>query len=134
MFYTLAADTSASVMSGIITAKPFADVFTETKDNETMQGLVTAIYEIGCLAGAMFILGVGDILGRRRAMILGSVIMAMGVIIQVTAIPGAGPLAQFITGRVVMGVGNGINTSTIPTYQGEFSCSSLGPCIPNPNI
>lgn len=108
-------------MSGIITAEPFADVFTETRDDETMQGLVTAIYEIGCLVGAMFILGVGDILGRRKAMILGSLIMAVGVIIQVTAIPGSGPLAQFITGRVVMGIGNGINTSTIPTYQGEIS-------------
>jgi MFS family permease len=115
-------------MSGIITAEPFADVFIETRDNETMQGLVTAIYEIGCLMGAMFILGVGDILGRRKAMILGSFVMAIGVILQVTAFPGAGPLAQFITGRVVMGVGNGINTSTIPTYQGETSCPDFGPC------
>ncbi|KAK0751872.1 general substrate transporter [Schizothecium vesticola] len=112
------------VMSGIITAEPFADVFTETRDNETMQGLVTAIYEIGCLVGAMFILGVGDILGRRKAMIIGSFVMAIGVILQVTAIPGASPLAQFITGRVVMGVGNGINTSTIPTYQAECSKTS----------
>jgi len=84
-----------------------------------MQGLVTAIYEIGCLLGAMFILGVGDLLGRRRAIILGAIIMLLGVIIQVTSISGASPLAQFIVGRVVMGVGNGINTSTIPTYQGE---------------
>src|SRR6478609_3099227 len=110
-------------MSGIITAEPFADVLTETRDNSEMQGLVTAIYEIGCLMGAMFILGVGDVLGRRRAMILGSIIMAIGVIIQVTMMPGAGPLAQFITGRIVMGVGNGINTSTIPTYQGKLPCS-----------
>jgi len=84
-----------------------------------MQGLVTAIYEIGCLLGAMFILGVGDLLGRRRAIISGAIIMLLGVIIQVTSISGASPLAQFIVGRVVMGVGNGINTSTIPTYQGE---------------
>jgi MFS family permease len=105
-------------MSGIITAPAFNAMFEATKDNSTMQGLVTAIYEIGCLAGAMFILSVGDILGRRRAIILGAVIMLLGVIIQVTSMPGATPLAQLIVGRVVMGVGNGVNTSTIPTYQG----------------
>ncbi|KAH6619370.1 general substrate transporter [Chaetomium sp. MPI-SDFR-AT-0129] len=112
------------VMSGIITAPAFNDIFTATKDNPTMQGLVTAIYEIGCLAGAMFILGVGDILGRRKAMILGAFIMLLGVIIQVTAQYGATPLAQMIVGRVVMGAGNGINTSTIPTYQAECSKTS----------
>ncbi len=45
--------------------------------------------------------------------------MIVGVVIQVTSVAGAHPLAQFIVGRVVMGVGNGVNTSTIPTYQGK---------------
>ncbi|KAL7626472.1 hypothetical protein AAE478_003244 [Parahypoxylon ruwenzoriense] len=112
------------VMSGIIGAEQFANVFQEVRHNATMQGLVTAIYEIGCLMGAMFILGVGDILGRRRAMMLGGFIMIIGAIIQVTAFPGHAPLAQFIIGRVVTGVGNGINTSTIPTYQAECSKTS----------
>lgn len=35
------------VMSGIITAPAFNDLFTATKDDRTMQGFVTAIYEIG---------------------------------------------------------------------------------------
>ncbi|KAL2021393.1 hypothetical protein VTK56DRAFT_7258 [Thermocarpiscus australiensis] len=112
------------VMSGIITAPAFNNVFEATKDNATMQGLVTAIYEIGCLCGAMFILATGDMLGRRRAIMLGGFIMLLGVIIQVTSMPAATPLAQLIVGRVVMGVGNGINTSTIPTYQAECSKTS----------
>lgn len=52
---------------------------------------------------------------------LGALIMIIGVIIQVTSQAGATPLAQFIVGRVVTGVGNGINTATIPTYQAECS-------------
>jgi len=111
-------------MSGLITAPPFNNMFEATRDNSTMQGLVTAIYEIGCLLGAMFILAVGDLLGRRKAIILGAVIMLLGVIIQITVMPGSTPLAQFIVGRVIMGVGNGINTSTIPTYQAECSKTS----------
>lgn len=111
-------------MSGIIGSDHFANVFEEVRNNATMQGLVTAIYEIGCLIGAMFILGVGDLLGRRKAMMLGGFIMIIGATIQVTSFPGHAPLAQFIIGRVVTGVGNGINTSTIPTYQAECSKTS----------
>lgn len=69
----------------------------------------------------MFILWFGDRLGRRKSIMLGASIMILGVVIQVTAYPGHVPLAQFIVGRVVTGVGNGINTSTIPTYQAECS-------------
>lgn len=54
------------VMSGIIGADSFNDYFPETKNNSTMQGFVTAIYEIGCLAGAIFSLLFGDHLGRRK--------------------------------------------------------------------
>jgi MFS family permease len=55
------------VMSGIISADPFNNYFPETKDNSVYQGFVTAIYEIGCLIGAIFILTFGDQTGRRRA-------------------------------------------------------------------
>ncbi|KAI0526266.1 general substrate transporter [Xylaria bambusicola] len=112
------------VMSGILTAPAFADVFEETRDNSTIQGLVTSIYDLGCLFGAIFILNVGDQLGRRRAIIAGGIIMIIGAVIQVTAYPGHAPLAQFIIGRIVTGIGNGINTSTIPTYQAECSKTS----------
>ncbi|KAF7173228.1 hypothetical protein CNMCM5623_005474 [Aspergillus felis] len=112
------------VMSGIIDAQPFNDVFTATRGDSTMQGTVTAIYEIGCLAGAVFVLGAGDWLGRRRTIMAGATVMIIGVIIQVTSYPGHVPLAQFIVGRVITGIGNGMNTSTIPTYQAECSRTS----------
>ena len=41
-------------MSGIISAEPFNTVFPETKDDSTMQGLVTAIYEVGMLLHLIF--------------------------------------------------------------------------------
>ena len=118
------------VMSGIISAPAFNNLLPSTRDS-TIKGLVTAIYEIGCLAGAMFILGVGDLLGRRKAMMLGGLVMILGTIIQVTAFPGHSPLAQFIVGRVITGVGNGINTSTIPTYQGMHAPKILSPNMRN---
>lgn len=36
-------------MSSIIDAEPFNNVFTATKNNSTMQGVVTAIYKLGML-------------------------------------------------------------------------------------
>ncbi|CAK4033031.1 general substrate transporter [Lecanosticta acicola] len=113
------------VMSGIITGADFNNAFPETKDDSTWQGFVTAIYEIGCLVGALIQLAYGDKFGRRRAIILGGFIMIIGVIIQISAVPiGAGATAQFIIGRTITGLGNGINTSTIPTYQAECSHST----------
>ncbi|KAH8647088.1 general substrate transporter, partial [Tricladium varicosporioides] len=47
--------------------------------------------------------------------------MILGVIIQVTAVKGSKATVQFIIGRTITGIGNGINTSTIPTYQAECS-------------
>ncbi|EHL01151.1 putative Sugar transporter STL1 [Glarea lozoyensis 74030] len=111
-------------MSGIISADPFNNYFPETKENSVYQGFVTAIYEVGCLIGAIGILWFGDSIGRRRSMMLGGFIMIIGVVVQVSAVKGSNAMAQFIIGRTITGVGNGMNTSTIPTYQAECSRSS----------
>ncbi|KAK6503841.1 hypothetical protein TWF481_008847 [Arthrobotrys musiformis] len=104
------------VMSGLITHPNFNSTFPATKDNSTMQGLVTALYEIGCLLGAIFILFFGDSVGRKKGIIAGATIMILGTVVQVCSF---GSLAQFVAGRIITGVGNGMNTSCIPTYQAE---------------
>lgn len=112
------------VMSGIISNKDFTDVYTAAKGDKTMQALITAVYELGCLAGAVWALFAGDWMGRRWMILAGATIMIVGVIIQVTAFVGHIPLLQFFFGRVITGIGNGMNTSTIPTYQAECSRTS----------
>ncbi|KAJ4369575.1 hypothetical protein N0V83_005337 [Neocucurbitaria cava] len=109
------------VMSGIISADPFMNYFPETLHNSTWQGFVTAIYEIGCLFGAIIMLVFGDALGRRKGIMIGAATMIAGTIIQCTPMKGHNATAQFIIGRIVTGVGNGMNTATIPTYQAECS-------------
>ncbi|KAG2420085.1 hypothetical protein HFD88_004883 [Aspergillus terreus] len=112
------------VMSGIISDPAFNNMFTATRGDNTMQATVTAVYEVGCLFGAIFALLFGDRLGRRRMVLIGATVMIVGVIIQVSAMPNSLPLLQFIFGRVITGIGNGMNTSTIPTYQAECSKTS----------
>lgn len=68
---------------------------TKTKDLST----VTAIYDVGCFFGAIFAFTVGERLGRKKAILLGTTIMAVGAILQITSFS----LAQMFVGRIVLG-------------------------------
>ena len=52
-------------------------------------------------------------MGRKKMIIAGGAIMVIGTII----LGSSYSRAQFLVGRVVTGFGNGINSSTVPTYQ-----------------
>jgi MFS family permease len=91
----------------------FAQVF--DNPDPTMTGLMVSIYEVGCIFGAIAVLLYGEKLGRKRALVIGGCIVVVGTILQVTSYT----RAQFIVGRIVTGLGNGINTSTLGIYQSE---------------
>lgn len=78
-----------------------------------------ASYNVGCFIGAIVTIFIGDILGRRRMIFLGSSIMIVGAVLQASAFS----LGQLIAGRVITGFGNGMNTSTVPTWASETSKS-----------
>lgn len=69
---------------------------------------VTAIYDIGCFFGALLVCAIGDPLGRKKCVLLGTTIMSIGAILQIAAFG----VPQMIVGRIIAGIGNGINTST----------------------
>ena len=101
-------------MSGLLTGTAFTNQFPEINTttgngSDTLQGLVVAIYEIGCFAGSLFCLFAGEGLGRKICIGLGCVIVSIGAALQTTAYG----IPQMIVGRIVAGVGNGMNTSTI---------------------
>ncbi|PYH46752.1 sugar porter family MFS transporter [Aspergillus saccharolyticus JOP 1030-1] len=81
----------------------------------TRQGIVVAAYNLGCFAGSIPTIWIGNWLGRRKTIFVGSAIMVVGALLQCTSYD----LAQFIVGRLVTGFGNGMNTSTVPTWQSE---------------
>ncbi|KAJ5480597.1 hypothetical protein N7530_006106 [Penicillium desertorum] len=83
----------------------------------TALSTVTAIYDIDCFFGALVAFTVGERLGRKKAILLGTTIMAVGAILQTSSFS----LAQMFVGRIVLGVGNGINTATAPISQTETS-------------
>ncbi|KAI0750946.1 general substrate transporter [Daedaleopsis nitida] len=105
------------VMSALLTAKQFVNVFPQVATDPTLQSFLVAIYEIGCLVGALSNLWVGDWLGRRKTIVLGGVIMIIGAILQTASYS----YAQMVVARIITGLGNGLNTSTVPSYHAECS-------------
>ncbi|KAJ6130554.1 hypothetical protein N7512_003334 [Penicillium capsulatum] len=81
----------------------------------TNQGIAVAAYNLGCFLGAVFTIFIGNPLGRKKTIFYGSIIMTIGALLQCTSYQ----LPQFVLGRIVTGWGNGMNTSTVPTWQSE---------------
>ncbi|KAI0012427.1 general substrate transporter [Xylariaceae sp. FL0662B] len=108
--------TGPGVMAGIIGAdNRFGRDF--GNPDPGMQGNITALYDIGCVVGSIVCYFIGEGLGRRTMLITGGMIMIVGAAI----LSSSYTIAQLIVGRIVTGIGNGMNSSTAPVYQGECS-------------
>ncbi|KAJ6011084.1 hypothetical protein N7451_002496 [Penicillium sp. IBT 35674x] len=103
------------VMGGIIDSSSFMKQFNNPSALE--QGLITGLYDIGCLVGSLLIVIIGERLGRRKSIYIGCVFVIVGTILQATA----RVIPHLMAGRVVTGVGVGIMTSIVPTWQSEVS-------------
>lgn len=122
-------------MGGLLTLDSFTKVFPQINTTlyvtangysasfvnhvSTIQGITVASYNLGCFVGAVLTIFIGDIFGRRKMIFMGSAIMVVGACLQCSAFS----LAHLIIGRVITGVGNGMNTSTVPTWASETSKS-----------
>lgn len=128
------------------------------RSSSPLSGISVASYNVGCFFGAISTIWIGNMLGRRKTIFLGSSIMVVGATLQCTSFG----LPQFIVGRLVTGYvllspgfdttvplpdlsldlgrlsqldmiwkmltlchrfGNGLSTSTVPTWQSECSKS-----------
>ncbi|KFZ08778.1 hypothetical protein V502_09153 [Pseudogymnoascus sp. VKM F-4520 (FW-2644)] len=117
------------VMGGLLTLPSFVQTFpeidvlnaspAESDHVSLVQGISVASYNLGCLMGAICTIWLGDYLGRRKMIFLGAAIMIVGAALQC----GSFALSQFIVGRIITGIGNGMSTSTVPTWQSETSKS-----------
>jgi len=83
-------------------------------------GTVIALYTIGGMFGALSCIFLGDLLGRRRTIFLASGVSIIGAILMSSSFS----LAQFIVARIVLGLGTGGYTATVPVWQSELSKAS----------
>ncbi|KAI9685714.1 MAG: hypothetical protein M1822_004274 [Bathelium mastoideum] len=118
------------VMGGLLTLQSFLRYFPEidtvnpppgssVSHASNLQGITVGGYTLGCFFGAVATIWLGNLLGRKRTIFLGSTIMVIGATIQCSSFS----LGQLIPARLITGFGNGMNTSTVPTWQSETSKS-----------
>ena len=81
------------------------------------QELVVAVVLIGAAAGALVGGRLSDRLGRRRALLLTSIIFIVGALLCAVA----SSLRVLICGRVIVGIGIGLSSTTVPVYISEIS-------------
>ena len=80
-------------------------------------GITVSSYCLGALFGCILNIAIGDIYGRRKMIWLAMALIIVGATLQTSAFS----LGHLIVGRVITGLGTGIDSSTVPMYQSELS-------------
>ncbi|KAI8311194.1 Sugar transporter STL1 [Colletotrichum sp. SAR11_59] len=86
-----------------------------------MQGNITSLYNIGCVVGSILSYFIGEKLGRRSMLMSGATIMIIGSIL----LGASENLAALLAGRIITGIGNGMNSSTAPVYLSECAPANI---------
>lgn len=105
------------VCSGILTFVTFNSYFGDPTATEI--GVVILILEIGAMISSLLVSKISDLVGRKRTILLGTVIFMVGGSLQSFA-PN---LWVFGVGRVISGFGVGVLSTMVPLYQCEISPS-----------
>lgn len=103
------------VMGTIINSASFRKQFNNPSSVE--QGLVTGLYDVGCLLGSILAFVFGEKLGRKRSIYVGAIVVIVGSILQCSA----KVVIHLIIARIFTGIGVGIMTAVVPTWQAEVS-------------
>ncbi|EOA86084.1 uncharacterized protein SETTUDRAFT_47694 [Exserohilum turcica Et28A] len=103
------------VMSGIITGMYFKDYFNQPTAAEL--GTMVAILEVGAFISSLVVGRIGDVLGRRKTILYGSLIFVVGGALQTFA----NGIPMMLLGRVIAGLGVGSLSTIVPVYQSEIS-------------
>ncbi|KGO75012.1 General substrate transporter [Penicillium italicum] len=120
------------MMAGLLNGDEFVNSFpilrmpenpTDAKEHyiNVIRGAVTSCYELGCFFGALFSMFFGERFGRTTMIFIGANVLIVGALITTVCFTGHWEVGQFVIGRVVSGIGNGMNTATIPVWQSECS-------------
>ncbi|KAI5283411.1 hypothetical protein KEM54_002152 [Ascosphaera aggregata] len=93
----------------------FKDYFNQPTRAEI--GTMVAILEVGAFISSLCVGKIGDMIGRRRTILHGSIIFFVGGLLQTcaTGIP------MMLLGRIVAGLGVGALSTIVPVYQSEIS-------------
>ncbi|CAA9960662.1 Sugar transporter STL1 [Pyrenophora teres f. maculata] len=107
------------VIAQVISSKAFNREFDNPSSNET--GAVVSVFTGGAFFGAAFAGPLGDYLGRRLTIMIGSIVFCLGGALQT----GAQHIGYLYAGRILAGVGIGSLVMIVPMYQSEMVHPSI---------
>ncbi|KAF4563676.1 hypothetical protein EYR36_002914 [Pleurotus pulmonarius] len=108
-----------SSMSGILRNTEYSRTF--GNPDVSVQGAIIACMPYGALVGALSVSQLVDRLGRKRTIILGGIIWAIGSILQCTA----QDRQTLAVSRVTSGLAAGMLSANVPIYQSEIAAPSI---------
>lgn len=85
------------------------------------KGIITASLSVGAIFGALVAAQLNTRFGRRRTIMAAAVIVMLGTVVCILS-PGADAVT---VGRLVLGVGIGCSSATVPTYLSELAPARL---------
>jgi sugar porter (SP) family MFS transporter len=85
------------------------------------KGVITASISVGAVIGAIFSPRVNEWMGRRRTIMAAAVIVVLGTL----AATFSPSFAILVVSRLIIGVGIGFSSSTVPTYLSELAPAKL---------
>ncbi|KAF1997808.1 general substrate transporter [Amniculicola lignicola CBS 123094] len=106
------------VIAQVISCKSFNSSFNPTDDEI---GAVVSVFTGGAFFGAAMAGPMGDKLGRKKTILVGSVVFCLGGALQT----GAQGLSYLYSGRAIAGIGVGILVMIVPLYQAELAHPSI---------
>ncbi|KAL2851473.1 general substrate transporter [Aspergillus pseudoustus] len=113
----------SGVIGGVLTFASFHDSFRYTPQEQTLiSSIAVGIQQAGALAGCLLIWPLTTHYGRRRSMILCSLIFCIGVIFEII---NSHSLPIFYIGRIICGLGIGGSATVAPIYLAEMSPAHL---------
>lgn len=93
----------------------FKDYFNQPTRAEV--GTMVAILEVGAFISSICVGRIGDMIGRRRTILYGSMIFFIGGALQTFA----NGMPMMLVGRIIAGLGVGALSTIVPIYQSEIS-------------
>ena len=93
----------------------FKDYFNQPSRAEI--GTMVAILEVGAFIASLCVGRIGDIIGRRKTILYGSMIFFVGGMLQTLA----NGMPMMLLGRIIAGLGVGALSTIVPVYQSEIS-------------
>ena len=78
---------------------------------------MVAILEVGAFIASLSVGRIGDMIGRRKTILYGSIIFFTGGVLQTFATG----MPMMILGRIIAGLGVGALSTIVPVYQSEIS-------------